>query len=138
MPEEFHNYVAGVPGLQLHEWVERLEETLRQTDVAIFPYSVSVGMKTRILQCMACRVVVIGTENAFFGLPFEHKKHVYMVQNLDEMAEGLELLLRSPTLRSQIAQDARDVIETNFTQEIIGAAWERLYANVSRGDNFIT
>lgn len=138
MPAEFVEYVKSIPGLRLYDWVERLEETLDKADIAIFPYAVAVGMKTRVLQCMASRAAVIGTRNAFLGLPVENKKNVYEAEDMDAMARGVEYLLTAPSLRTQIAQSARVVIEENFTQDIIGTAWERLYSNVSRGDNFIT
>lgn len=133
MPTDFQHYVRNLPGVELHDWVDRLEDTLAETEIAVFPYSVAVGMKTRVLECMAAKNAVIGTSDAFRGLPVRHKQHVFIVKDQNEMAMGIEELLLGDVLRDQMGQSARELINQHFTQETIGAAWERLYEDVHKG-----
>ena len=133
MPADFQHYARNLPGVELHDWVDRLEDTLAETDIAVFPYSVAVGMKTRVLQCMASMNAVVGTPNAFLGLPVYHKQHVFIAEDQNEIARGIEELLVSDVLRDQMGRSARELIQQHFTQETIGEAWERLYEDVKKG-----
>jgi glycosyltransferase involved in cell wall biosynthesis len=82
---------------------------------------------------MAAMNTVVGTPNAFLGLPVQHREHVFIAKDQHEIAEGIEELLASDVLRNQIGRNARAFIKENFTQEAIGGAWERLYEDIIKG-----
>jgi len=133
MPDSFKRLAGSLPGVELHEWVERLEDLLAETSIAVFPYSVAVGMKTRVLECMAAMNVVVGTPNAFLGLPVEHGKHVFIAESLDGIAQGIGEILSSETMGAAMGEAAREVVHANFGRERVGKAWECLYEDIIHG-----
>jgi glycosyltransferase involved in cell wall biosynthesis len=133
MPSDFQHYVRNLPGVELHDWVDRLEDTLAETDIAVFPYSVQVGMKNRVIQCMAAMNAVVGTPNAFFGLSVNHRQHAFIAKDQHEIVMGIEELLASDDLREQMGRRAREFIQEHLTQDVSGRAWERLYEDVNKG-----
>jgi glycosyltransferase involved in cell wall biosynthesis len=133
MPPDFQQYAGNLPGVELHEWVDRLEDILAETTIAVFPYSVAVGMKTRVLECMASMNAVVGTPNAFRGLPVEHGEHVFIAENQHGISKGIEELMASNTRRNQMGRCARTVIQNHFTQKSVGEAWECLYEDLIKG-----
>ncbi len=133
IPDSFQRLARGLPGVELHEWVERLEDLLAETSIAVFPYSVPVGMKTRVLECMAAMNAVVATPNAFLGLPVEHEKHVYIADSMEGIARGVEEILSSETTVTEMGEAAREIVRRNFSLERVGKAWECLYEDIICG-----
>ena len=133
MPPSFSRFIDGLPGVELYEWVERLEDVLAGAAIAVFPYSVEVGMKTRVLQCMAAQNAAVGTTDAFSGIPVRDGVEAVVSENHADMARGIAKLLADPALCRRIGENARQFIRARFDEEIIGHAWEELYQDVATG-----
>lgn len=133
MRASFCRFVAGLPGVQLHEWVDRLEDVLSEAAIAVFPYSDEVGMKNRVLQCMAAANAVVGTSNAFLGIPVRSGLHAVIADSHADMAAAIDLLLADPDASRDMGHLARRFVESRFTEEVVGMAWEQLYSDIVAG-----
>ena len=133
LPPSFSCFVHSLPGVELHEWVERLPELLATVGIAVFPYSHQGGMKNRVLQCMAAGIAVVGTPSSFSGLPVHDGSEVLVAESLSGIAVRIDTLLGDVELSRVIGQRARRLISARFTQEQIGRAWEHLYQDVATG-----
>ena len=133
MPEHFSNYVRGLPGCELHERVDRLEDVLATAGIAVFPYSVEVGMKTRVLQCMASMNAVVATPNGFLGLPVQNGVDAIIADDHAAIASAVDSLLAEPARAVTMGEKARTFIASRFTESHVGQAWEALYRDVASG-----
>jgi glycosyltransferase involved in cell wall biosynthesis len=133
MPSSFWTFMGGLPGVELHEWVDRLEDVLAEASIAVFPYSVAVGMKNRVLQCLAARNAVVGSSPSFSGLPVRNGVEAVMADSYADIAAGIDRLLDDPISARTMGEHARRFIAEHFTEDIVGCAWERLYEDVAAG-----
>jgi glycosyltransferase involved in cell wall biosynthesis len=133
MAQSFRTFVGRLPGIELYEWVDRLDDVLADASIAVFPYSVPVGMKTRVLQCMAAMNTVVGTRDAFSGVPIASGRDAVVASSHAQMATVIDSLLTDPDRCRQIGTNARRTLQDHFTADVIGAGWEELYRDIAAG-----
>jgi hypothetical protein len=133
MPDSFQEFVRRLPGVELYAWVEHLEELMSGTGVAVFPYSVAVGMKNRVMQCMGAGMAVVGDPSSFSGLPVRSGHDAVVCETHDAMARTVGELLGDPARSRRIGAQARVMIRSGFTTDAVGCSWERLYTDVAAG-----
>ena len=133
MPASFWRLIEGMPRVSLHEWVEDLEDLLAGVGIAVFPYSVEVGMKNRVMQCLGAGNAVVGTNSAFSGIPVRNGVEAMVSNSHGEIAAAVDRLLADPDLCGQIGDRARLFIKARFDEEVMGRAWEDFFCDVADG-----
>lgn len=117
-------------------WVDDLNQLIFSADVVVLPDKSGTGVKTRLLQAMACGSAVVGTRAAFEGIGDFVKSgtHCIIVDSSSGIAGAAAQLLldREACLRIGVAASA--MINENFTWEALSPRYERLYfAAIERG-----
>ncbi|HBY80892.1 MAG TPA: glycosyl transferase family 1, partial [Cyanobacteria bacterium UBA11148] len=100
--------------------------------VCVVPLRTGFGMKIKTLEAMAAGVPIVGSDRGLEGLVVDNPDvplRALRANQIDEYVEAITQLFENPELREKLSQNARSLIEENYT-------WERasqLYEEVIRG-----
>jgi 1,2-diacylglycerol 3-alpha-glucosyltransferase len=96
--------VEGLP-------LEQLPDYLALSDVATLPRTDCPGHPVKILNYMGGNLAIVGFTGAAKGL--HHMKNSYLAEdhNVQQFAEGIELLFSRPHIAEQLANQARRTLE---------------------------
>lgn len=112
-------------------WVEDYAETVRGADIVIVPDLAGSGVKNRVLQAMALGKPVVGSQDAWRGIPYENGVPGMMASSHEEYVEKLSLLLADEDRRTKLGEAGRRVAREKFSPEAIGEEWEKIYHHIS-------
>lgn len=113
---------------------EDLSATLAAVDVVVLPLRLGSGLKGRILECMELGVPVVGTSNAFVGIPVRSGEEAIVADSAVDLAAGCVSLLRSGVLRRQVSQAGKRYFDQRYSQaKTYGAIHEFLEGIVGAG-----
>jgi len=126
-PKNIANFLINEPGIQFFPWVEDYMKLLKSADIALFLDKSGSGIKTRVLQSLAASKAVIGTPIAFEGLKITNKANAYVCHTIGEATKAVLLLLKDCNLRNRVGCAAKELVQSYYTQEVIGKQWEILY-----------
>lgn len=104
----------------------------READVVIVPLAHGGGTKNKTLEAMAWGRCVMGTEQAFTGLPvrLRDKAFVQAPLNAAEMAETLARLMEDPGGRGRLGRAAREHIMKCHSQTDVNRLVDQVYERV--------
>ena len=89
----------------------------------------------KILDSLAMGVPVIGTTFACSGLNLKHEQDVLMADTPEEFALQTNRLLDSRTLRVRLASAGREVVEREYSWDVVGRSLLRAYEQASLKDS---
>lgn len=118
--------LAQHPGVQVMGAVAEMGAVLREATVCVLPLRLGFGIKNKTLEAMAAGVPIVGSDRALEGLPIEVAEPLALRANTPtEYAGAIARLFDSPTLRQQLSQRARALVEAHYTWEKVGQQYER-------------
>ncbi|MBF2085953.1 glycosyltransferase family 4 protein [Thermoleptolyngbya sp. C42_A2020_037] len=118
--------LAQHPGVQVMGAVAEMGAVLREATGCVLPLRLGFGIKNKTLEAMAVGVPIVGSDRALEGLPIEAAEPLALRANTPtEYAGAIARLFDSPTLRQQLSQRARTLVETHYTWETVGQQYER-------------
>jgi glycosyltransferase involved in cell wall biosynthesis len=68
------------------------------------------GIKTKVLEAMACGLPVIAFPDAVTGIAVEHMRHCLVATGPEEFVQHYLLLMNEPVLAQGIARAARELV----------------------------
>lgn len=112
---------------------ETKDALLRRADAFILP-SFSEGLPMSVLEAWSYRLPVLMTDHCNLPEGFAHDAALRIGTDVDSIAQGMRLLLRSPTsdLRS-LGQNGRALVEQQFTWPQVAAQMKQVYEWVLGG-----
>ncbi len=116
-PAALIDLVSGKPWAKLLGYVDDLTSLLNTSTCYVAPIGMGGGMKTKILEAMACALPVVGTPEAFSGLTIQSGVHA-LVLPCDQIIPAVLDLLRSPARRSAMGLAGRQWVQVH-------ADWDR-------------
>ncbi len=124
--------LAERPGITVTGRVPSMTDYLHKATVCVVPLRTGFGMKIKTLEAMAAGVPIVGSDRGLEGLVVDNPDvplRALRANQIDEYVEAITQLFENPELREKLSQNARSLIEENYT-------WERasqLYEEVIRG-----
>lgn len=110
---------------------EDIDKILPNFDIFVLPSNME-ALGTSILEASACGVPCIGSRVG--GIPecIQDGKSGYLFenQNVKELQEKLELLIKNKDLRKEFGKNARELIEKKFSVEVMVSKTEKLYKEI--------
>jgi glycosyltransferase involved in cell wall biosynthesis len=76
---------------------------------------------------MAMRIPIVSTRVGIEGIECHHGQHVLTADTAEEFATELIRLLDSQTLREQLANEGRKLVEDHYSWEAIGGKLDAFY-----------
>ncbi|MEF3280991.1 MAG: glycosyltransferase family 4 protein [Elusimicrobiota bacterium] len=101
-------------------YVENMWEYLSKASVFVAPIRTGAGIRNKILEALACGLVVVATKNAVEGISVEDQKNVIIAQRKDFADKVIEVLL-DHNKRKRISENARKLVEENYRWDKIAS-----------------
>jgi glycosyltransferase involved in cell wall biosynthesis len=117
-----------IKNIKFYSSVNNYRSFLSRADIVLMADNLGpAGPKTRTLESMALGLTVVGTASAFDGIPFVNGKHGFIYQNMEHCVELILMLIFDKSKRDAIGDMAHKLIEKNFSLDILGPQYEKLY-----------
>lgn len=116
--------------LLIEEEIPSISAYTSDKNVAIIPLLSGSGMRVKIVEALALGKVVISTSLGATGIPFEDGKNILIANSPSEIIEKIGLLRDTPSLVSDIGNEARKLAKTEFDLKILSSKLTYFYANL--------
>ncbi|NET36294.1 MAG: glycosyltransferase, partial [Cyanothece sp. SIO1E1] len=116
------------PGVIVTGRVPAMVDYLHKTAVCVVPLRTGYGIKNKTLEAMAAGVPVVASDRGLEGLQVDGADvplRALRANSIDEYVSAIHRLFEAPTLRLQLCQNGRALIEQDYTWERAGALYEQ-------------
>jgi glycosyltransferase involved in cell wall biosynthesis len=128
-PVSLPQRVAAAPGAELHADVADVRPYLARSGVMAVPLRIGGGSRLKILESLACGLPVVSTRVGAEGLALNPERHLFVVDDMEGMAEGLLRCLRAPGPAQEMAQVGRAAVLERYDWDALAlkleAVWEK-------------
>ncbi|MBD1850285.1 glycosyltransferase family 4 protein [Leptolyngbya sp. GB1-A1] len=124
--------LAARPGVIVTGPVESMVKELHQATVCVVSLRTGFGIKNKTLEAMAAGVPVIGSDRGLEGLAVDGTVPLRAIRanQIDEYLHAIGRLFEDASLRQQLSQAARSMVEQEFTWEQAGTRYEQALKGV--------
>ena len=115
--------------------VESVVEYLHRATVCVIPIRQGYGLRNRTLEAMAAGVPVVGSDRALAEFKVDGADvplRAMRANSLEEYIYAIGRLFSEPKLRAKLAENARSLVQTEYTWDRVGEKYERLLSNEQR------
>jgi polysaccharide biosynthesis protein PslH len=128
--QRLRELASRVPNIQLTGWVEDVRPYLAQCAVCIVPLRIGGGTRLKIFEAMSMAKAVVSTSIGAEGLPVRNREHLLLADDSATFAESALRLLGNASLRAQIGQAARHLVEENYSWVMVSKGFAEVLENV--------
>jgi polysaccharide biosynthesis protein PslH len=117
------------PGVVITGQVESMAQMLHQATVCVVPLRTGFGIKNKTLEAMAAGVPIVGSDRGLEGLAVDGEGvplRALRANQVQEYVEAIARLFEDAELRSQLSQRGRELVESTYTWEQAGKAYEQV------------
>lgn len=118
------------PAIVVTGFVKDMSEYLRNASIFAAPIRTGSGIRTKILEAMACALPVVTTERAKEGLEAENGKNLLIAKTAVEFANHVVDLLNHPQKRVEMGQAGKRLVQEKFQWEKIGKNIMTFYQDI--------
>lgn len=113
------------PNIRFLGYVPDVNEELKKHQVFFAPIVSGTGIKTKVLEAMACGLPVVALPDAVSGLLVEPMRHCLMATGPEEFVQCYLLLMNDPLLAERVGTAARELVLRSYSikaaTEILGS-----------------
>jgi ribosomal protein S18 acetylase RimI-like enzyme len=132
-PELYLDSMPNEPNLEIHGFVSDVRPFYEAANVVVVPTQVSAGTNLKALESLACQRVMVSTTSGCAGLGLKHGENVWIADDPQGFAEGIEYLLGHDVIRRDIAASGRDFVAKRYGWSKIGQLQARLWNELLTG-----
>jgi polysaccharide biosynthesis protein PslH len=117
------------PGVNVMGKVPSMVDYLHQATVCVVPMRTGFGIKNKTLEAMAAGVPIVASDRGLEGLAVDSPDvplRALRANNIDEYVKGISKLFESSQLRRDLSNNARQMVETEFTWQSAGRRYEEI------------
>lgn len=120
--------LAARSGVIVTGQVDSIAQELHQATVCVIPLRTGFGIKNKTLEAMAAGVPVVGSDRALEGLTVDDTVPLRAIRanQIHEYVQAIGRLFADASLRQQLSQSARSMVEQEFTWEQAGERYEQV------------
>jgi polysaccharide biosynthesis protein PslH len=121
--------LAQLPGITVTGRVPSMAEYLHRSTVCIVPMRTGFGIKNKTLEAMAAGVPVVGSDRGLEGLSVDQPGlplRALRANHPEEYVNAIDRLFQDASLRVELSQAARQLVEQTYTWEQAGRQYEAL------------
>lgn len=110
--------------------VESIADYLHQATVCVIPMRTGYGIKNKTLEAMAAGTPIVSSDRGLEGLQSEQR--ALRANSVSEYVAAISRLFEDANLRFQLSQNARSLIETEYTWERAGRQYLQVLERTSQ------
>ncbi|HWB83263.1 MAG TPA: glycosyltransferase [Bryobacteraceae bacterium] len=122
-PNAVRRHTSGDDRIEVRGPVADAIPELARAKVAVAPLLAGSGTRLKILEAWSAGVPVVSTTLGAEGLPARGEEHLLLADDAASFAEAVSRLLECTSLREELANAGRALLEQEFTWE---SAWKKL------------
>ena len=108
--------------------VESIAKYLHQATVCVIPMRTGYGIKNKTLEAMAAGAPIVSSDRGLEGLKFDQPICALQADAVDSYVTAISRLFEDSGLRSQLSQNARSMIEAEYSWEQAGQRYLQVLA----------
>lgn len=127
-PVEKVTELGNRPGVTVTGAVPSTVDYLHKATVCVVPLRVGLGIKNKTLEALAAGVPTVGSDRGLEGLLVDGARVPLRALRANRVAEyvtAITRLFEDATLRQQLSQNARAMLEAEYTWERVGRKYDR-------------
>lgn len=105
-------------------FVDDVRPHLQGSAVSVIPMRIAGGTRLKVYEAMAMGSPVVSTSIGVEGLPVQHDQHYSKADDAAGFADAVVALLRDRGRRTQLARNARQYVDSNFSHRVAARAFE--------------
>lgn len=105
------------PTIRFLGYVPDILEELKSYQVFFAPIVSGSGVKTKVLEAMACGLPVIALPDAVSGISAEHMKHCLIARDPEEFVRCYHLVNGNTTFAQQVGLAARELVIRSYSMQ---------------------
>lgn len=109
------------------DYVEDIRQIYYNADIFIFPVKFGGGTNFKVLEAASCGTPILAIPDRVKGLGFAPDKHFVSATTATEFMAGIRRLTEDENLKTDIAKNARKLIEEEYDWKEIGRRLEKLF-----------
>jgi len=117
------------PGVNVTGKVPSMAEYLHKSTVCVVSMRTGFGIKNKTLEAMAAGIPVVGSDRGLEGLAVDGDNvelRAIRANKPQEYVSAISKLFENPQLRAELSNNARKLVETEFTWESAGKRYEQV------------
>jgi glycosyltransferase involved in cell wall biosynthesis len=105
------------PAIRFLGYVPDINEELSRHQVFLAPIVSGSGIKTKVLEAMACGLPVIALPDAVSGILAEHMQHCLVARGPEEFVQFYSLVMNDPAFAERIGRGGRELVIRSYSIE---------------------
>ena len=103
---------------------------IKKTEVYIAPLRIGTGIKTKIIEALACAKPIVTTSIGIQGLQVENGKNIIVADGPKDFAQKTIRLLKDSNMRKELSKNARELFEKNYKLSSVKNKIQKVYSDV--------
>ncbi|MEM6722732.1 MAG: glycosyltransferase [Bacteroidota bacterium] len=103
------------PNVSVSGWIEDIRDAYGSAKIFLAPIFLGAGQQNKILEAMSSGLPCLTTENVNLGIGGKADENLVIAQTAVDFAEKVDQLLKNEQLRTEIAENAKSFVRTNFS-----------------------
>ena len=130
-PVETVKDLDRLPGVTVTGRVPSITDYIHQATVGVVPLRAGLGIKTKTLESMAAGIPIVASDRGLEGLKVDDSVPPRALRANDPAAyvKAIGQLFEDSALRQTLSENARYMIETEYTWEIAGQRYEQVLSS---------
>ena len=100
------------------------------SEVYVAPLRIGTGIKTKIIEAMACAKAIVTTSVGVQGLEFEDEKNIIVADDPVDFANNVIELLKNPLKRKKLSENARKLFCEQYDLKSVKRKIQDVYSNL--------
>lgn len=122
----------SIPGVNVTGRVPSITDCLKQSTISVVPLRAGLGIKTKTLESMAVGVPIVASDRGLEGLNVDiigGPLRASRANTPEEYVKAISQLFEDAKLRQKLSENARQMIETEFTWESAGQKYDQVLSS---------
>lgn len=124
--------LENVEGVKVDGGVEDIRDAYSKSNILLAPIRNGRGTKYKILEAMATKTPIVGTQLAVEGIDVKDGRDVLIAEDAKGLADLTIKILENPELGEKLAESAYKLVKEEYNWEAIADELDRVYREVGK------